>query len=69
MTDHKEVAQAIRTLADSITPLNAAAYEDEFGKCVLSLTEAMISISDALRFIGEQVGRLADAAHNIANES
>lgn len=60
-----EIDDAIRSVANSITPLSALAGSDEHGGSIASLTEAVLSVSNSLCSIARAIEGLADAVSDI----
>lgn len=56
-----EVADAIRTLACSITPISSGGGKDASGGFVKSLTEAVMGITSAGMAIADAIHSLADS--------
>lgn len=55
---------ALRSIAHAITPLGAAGAMDADGGFVSSLTEAVMSVANALHRIADSIQDLADATRD-----
>ena len=56
----KALRDGLSQVANAITPLEASACNDDFGGHVESLTEAVLSVSCALKAIADAINNLAE---------
>lgn len=62
------VADAIRTLANALTPTGAVAGHDASGGYVRSVTEAVMGITSGLYAIASSIERLGDAVQDLGTD-
>lgn len=64
----KDLCCSIESIANSVTPLDAAGYKTDGGATVNSLTEAIILAAEGLWDISGAIKQLAYAVERIANK-
>lgn len=66
---NQEIHDAVKSVANAITPGSAVPGHDALGGCVGSLTEAVMGLTGGLAAIAESINNLADAVRSLKSNN